>query len=177
MACCTRRHAERQLRSLVRRKAHQRREASEAHGIRHTAQQWYSSSRVLDIRSTRRKVLFHATVILQYGRPFEFVAGLSVCLCNGGTRQVWDLHRGQWDATTTAMRAPSKCNALDVSQSWKDAAGTNAVVASGHMDGVVRVGAMQYSTQDCVTFFFVGCSAVRLCGQYIVAERRLVRAF
>lgn len=104
---------------------------------------------------------------------------LPVCLsacATDGTRQVWDLHRGQWDATTTAMRATSKCNALDVSQSWKDAAGTNAVVASGHMDGVVRVSAMQYGTRECVPYF-LGCSAVHLCGQYIVAERRLVRAF
>lgn len=53
--------------------------------------------------------------------------------------QVWDLHRGRWDATTTAMRATSKCNAIDVSHSWRDSGGSNAVVVSGHMDGVVRV--------------------------------------
>lgn len=53
--------------------------------------------------------------------------------------QVWDLHRGRWDATTTAMRATSKCNAIDVSHSWRDSGGSNAVVVSGHMDGIVRV--------------------------------------
>lgn len=40
---------------------------------------------------------------------------------------------------TTAMRATSKCNAVDVSHSWKDSKGTNAVVVSGHMDASVRV--------------------------------------
>lgn len=40
---------------------------------------------------------------------------------------------------TTAMRATSKCNAVDVSHSWKDSKGSNAVVVSGHMDGSVRV--------------------------------------
>lgn len=54
--------------------------------------------------------------------------------------QMWDLHRGQWDATTTVMRATSKCNSVDVSRTWKDSSGVNAVVASGHMDGTVRVG-------------------------------------
>eukprot|EP00903_Cladosiphon_okamuranus_P021611 g19872.t1 len=73
----------------------------------------------------------------------------AVAFCDAGHRlvtgsqdcsiKVWDLHRGQWDATTTAMRATSKCNAVDVSHSWKDVKGTNAVIVSGHMDGCVRL--------------------------------------
>ncbi|CAN0227374.1 unnamed protein product [Pylaiella littoralis] len=72
-----------------------------------------------------------------------------VAFCDAGQRlvtgsqdcsiKVWDLHRGQWDATTCAMRATSKCNAVDVSHSWKDSKGTNAVVVSGHMDGSARL--------------------------------------
>ncbi|CAM9264942.1 unnamed protein product [Ascophyllum nodosum] len=53
--------------------------------------------------------------------------------------KMWDLHRGCWDATTTMMRATSKCNTLDVSRTWTDSTGVNAVVASGHMDGIVRL--------------------------------------
>ncbi|CBN80137.1 conserved unknown protein [Ectocarpus siliculosus] len=73
----------------------------------------------------------------------------AVSFCDTGQRlvtgsqdcsiKVWDLHRGQWNAMTTAMRATSKCNAVDVSHSWKDSKGTNAVVVSGHMDGAVRL--------------------------------------
>ncbi|CAN0111904.1 unnamed protein product, partial [Laminaria digitata] len=73
----------------------------------------------------------------------------AVVFCSSGQRivtgsqdcsiKVWDLHRGRWDATTTAMRATSKCNAIDVSHSWRDSGGSNAVVVSGHMDGVVRL--------------------------------------
>ncbi|CAM9956041.1 unnamed protein product [Ectocarpus fasciculatus] len=73
----------------------------------------------------------------------------AVSFCDAGQRlvtgsqdcsiKVWDLHRGQWNAVTTAMRATSKCNAVDVSHSWKDSKGNNAVVVSGHMDGSVRL--------------------------------------
>ncbi|CAM9905965.1 unnamed protein product [Ectocarpus sp. 13 AM-2016] len=73
----------------------------------------------------------------------------AVSFCDTGQRlvtgsqdcsiKVWDLHRGQWNAVTTAMRATSKCNAVDVSHSWKDSNGSNAVVVSGHMDGAVRL--------------------------------------
>lgn len=71
--------------------------------------------------------------------------------------QVWDLHRGRWDATTTAMRATSKCNAIDVSHSWRDSGGSNAVVVSGHMDGVVRVRAY-----ICISFVLDSGGTVKL---------------
>lgn len=70
---------------------------------------------------------------------------LPLTLASTWAVQVWDLHRGQWNATTSAMRATSKCNAVDVSHSWKDSKGTNAVVVSGHMDGSVRVGGVYLS--------------------------------
>lgn len=66
------------------------------------------------------------------------------------TVQMWDLHRGQWDATTTVMRATSKCNTVDVSRTWKDATGVNAVVASGHMDGTVRVRLRLFHVSGCL---------------------------
>ncbi|CAM9355100.1 unnamed protein product [Discosporangium mesarthrocarpum] len=36
------------------------------------------------------------------------------------------------------MRATSKCNAVDVSDTWTDESGVNAIIASGHMDGSLR---------------------------------------